>query len=471
MKFQDSGREIGSTALGKLILSNACPQLKEEIGSSENWRKSYLGYFAKVAKLELQTDHSAFEIAANGLEQFEKSVFLDDGRNLKDAVTNAWRLNKSDVALVVVTGRGAPKTQSIDTETLIRDHLAEPGVSDLLENLDSSAIDQHLLIALAGGAEYSPARVWLDWGGRVAIVARSRPELWSELISRARASSGTLLVPVLKSKAGNLDLQNISDTDLANVAGLDLVEDVEAIAGWLSMLARTESGDLILGSFAYAPGVKHIEVQAAQHALARAMTESLPKNRVTLTWLATPTDSYAVSTDFLTDIDERYEARSLRVKIRDFIFGVTRHEPELFTSAMGQKYVLIDSTSVLQGPSYALAKRLQRWMAYQQVLAGRNFAYLVSPPAKTHSVLDTRILRATYSGAPHFGLVPFEVDRAVELSAGLLLASLNSPRRQSPRTSYQDLAVHGGLWRLIYSPETVWRAATIRGLFGYFKKP
>ena len=67
MKFLDSGREIGSTALGKLILSNACPQLKEDIASSENWRKSYLGYLAKVAKLERETEHSAFEIKRRAL--------------------------------------------------------------------------------------------------------------------------------------------------------------------------------------------------------------------------------------------------------------------------------------------------------------------------------------------------------------------------------------------------------------------
>ena len=471
MKFLDSGREIGSTLLGKSVLSAACTELKEEISKAENWRKEYLRHFANVAKLEMDNDNSAFEIAANGLAKFENSVFLDDGRNLKDAVSNAWRQNKSDVALVIVKGVEAPKTPSIETDSLISNHLAEAGIREQLRDLDASTINQHLLIGLAGGAEYSPARVWLDWGGRVAIVARARPELWSELISRARASAGTLLVPVLKSKSGHLNLQEISDSDLAKVAGLDLVEDVEAISGWLSMLARTESGDLILGSFAYAPGVKHIQVQAAQHALARVITESLPKNRVTLTWLATPTDSYAVSSDFVADINDRFKTRLLKTKIRDLVFGVRKHQPDVFTTANGKKYALIDSTSVLQGPSYALAKRLQRWMAYQQVLAGRNVAYLVSPPAKTHSVLDTRILRATYAGAPHFGLVPFDVNRAVELSAGLLLASVNSPKRQSPRSCYQDLAVHGGLWRLIYSPETVWRAATIRGLFGYFKKP
>ncbi|MFM8926768.1 MAG: hypothetical protein ACKOFA_01010, partial [Rhodoluna sp.] len=128
-------------------------------------------------------------------------------------------------------------------------------------------------------------------------------------------------------------------------------------------------------------------------------------------------------------------------------------------------------TSAMQGPSYALAKRVQRWSAYQQVFADRQVAYLVSPPAKTDSVLNFRILRATYAGCKSFGLEPFEVKEAVDLSATLLLNILQHPRRWTPMASYLDLAVHGGLWRLIYSPKSVWRASTLRGIFGFFKKP
>jgi hypothetical protein len=335
--------------------------------------------------------------------------------------------------------------------------------------LDISRINENLLIALAGGAEYSPARTWLDWGGSVAIVARNRPELWNELISRARISAGTLYVPVLKSKVGTKDIQKLSDAELAEVAGLDLVTDFEAIAGWLSMLARSDNRGLVLGGYAYAPGVKHIEVQAVQHALGRTLTEALPKSRVTLTWLATPTDSYAVGQDFVTDINARFESRSFITKLRDFVFGLSKHKPESFKTSNGTELAIIDSTSSVQGPSYALAKRVQRWLAYQQVYADRNVAYLVSPPAKTYSVLSKRILKATYAGAPKFGLVPFEVKAAVDLSAGLLLAHLNQPVRQTPMSSYLDLAVHGGLWRLIYSPKSTWRAATIRGIFGLLK--
>ncbi len=470
MRFVDSkGNTIGSTELGRSVLQAAVPELSEEIAEVQNWRSDYLRFFREAAKAEHANSNSALAVATRGLEVFEKSVQTDDGRNLLSVIQEAWRTKKDLVAMVVIKGTGNIVQPQFNAASAVKNHLAEPKVADLVSNLDISRVNENLLIALAGGAEYSPARTWLDWGGSVAIVARNRVELWTELIARARAGAGTLYVPVLKSRVESRDIQELTDAELAQVAGLDLVTDFEAIAGWLSMLARSENRGLVLGGFAYAPGVKHIEVQAVQHAIGRVLTESLPKSRVTLTWLATPTDSYAVGSDFVTDINSRFKARSFTTKLRDLLFGVTKHQPELFKTSTGLELAIIDSTSSLQGPSYALAKRVQRWLAYQQVFADRNVAYIVSPPAKTYSVLSTKILKATYAGAPRFGLVPFEVKEAVDLSAGLLLASLNQPTRMNPMSCYLDLAVHGGLWRLIYSPKSVWRAATIRGIFGLLK--
>jgi len=439
MKFIDAdGNAIGSTALGRQVLTAAAnrPELTAEISAIKNWRKDYLPVFRNVAKLELMSSQSALDIATRGLAEFERSVITDDGRVLVDAVRDAWRNSKDAVAMVMVKGSGKLVEPKIDADKFVSQHLAEPGIATALKDFNLDSMNQNLLIALAGGAEYSPARTWLEWGGTVAIVARAREDLWLELISLARRSSGTLYVPVLKSRTNGVDVQHLDDLQLAKVAGLDLVKDYEAIAGWLSMLARTENRKLVLGSYAYAPGTKHIQVQAVQHSLARVMTEALPKSRVVLTWLATPTDSYAVPAEIVQDMDNRFAKRSFGTKT-----------------------------------SYALAKRVQRWLAYQQVFADRNVAYLVSPPAKTQSVLGVRILRATYAGSPKFGLIPFEVKEAVDLSAALLICVLNEPKRLSPMASYLDLAVHGGLWRLIYRPNDAWRASTVRGLAGLFRKP
>ncbi|MEY2816421.1 MAG: hypothetical protein RJA78_997 [Actinomycetota bacterium] len=486
LKFIDpaTGEVTGSTALGRAVLEKAVEaenqNLATDISNQQNWRKSYQSHFAQVAKSELHSKRSAIKIATSGLLEFEQRIATDSGQLLIDSVMNAWRLTRGKVETVVIKGTNTadkPAIDILDVKEMVAKHSAEPGIIDAVElvnDLDPSAIKTDLLIALAGGAEYSPTRLWLDWGGDVAIVARARPELWRELIARARSGSGSLYVPVLIEKlpAGK-NPSSLNDEELASVAGLDLTKNYEEISSWVASLAKSDSRRIVLGCYAYAPGLEHIQVQAVQHCLARAATEALPKSRIVLSWLATPTDSHVLPVEFADDIAARYQSRTAWTKFRDFLFRAHEHLPERFESAEGTKYALIDPTSSLQGSSYALAKRLQRWLAYQQVEAGRQVSYLVAPPARTESVLSHRILRATYKGAPHFGLHPFDTDLAVRISAILLLAKLQRPvmtEKHDFTRLYCELAVHGGLWRSIYRPSDLWRVATIRGFWGYFSK-
>ena len=477
----ESGKPTGSSELGKAVLSSAVssenPALSAKISAEANWRKNYQSLFAKVAKAEFESSDSALAVATAGLLEFERRVITENGETLIAVIQNAWRAKHSPVVTIAIRGEGTHSSPAIDqltVKTSVANYSAEPGIIQALSNLDSNQIKKNLFIALAGGAEYSPTRLWLDWGGDVAIVARNRKELWLELIARARAGAGTLYVPVLESRLKDgKTASSLSDEELAEIAGLDLVQDYEAITSWIASLARTDARRIVLGNYAYAPGAKHIQVQAVQHCISRTLTEALPKTRVVLSWLATPTDSHVVPAEFALQIAQRFNARSLGVKIRDFFYGARQHLPEIFESSDKNVFALIDPTSNMQGSSYALAKRLQRWLAYQQASSDRQVAYLVAPPARTESVLSHRILRATYRGAPHFGLYPYETDLAVKLSAMLLLSKLQEAKKPLGKDLtqiYTQLAVHGGLWRSIYNPSDLWRVATIRGIWGYFSK-
>lgn len=480
LRFIDpaTGLTTGSTELGRAVLSKATAEnteLSQRIMQQPNWRKNYQNLFAQVAKAEFQTNNSALTIATQGLAEFESRITTDSGENLLEVIKTAWRNNKGAVITIKIVGKSQAKRwemAQLELKQMVSNHSAEPAIVSAVEdlqNLRPEQIENDLFIALAGGAEYSPTRLWLDWGGDVAIIARSRKELWKELIERARASSGTLYVPVLASKVKK-PVSSLSDDEIAMLAGLDLVEDYEAIASWIAELARTDPRRIVLGSYAYAPGAKHIEVQAVQHCIARTITEALPKSRVVLSWLATPTDSHVIPIEFADDIATRYSQRSFLTRLRDLVFGAREHKPERFKSSEGVEYALIDPTSSMQGSSYALAKRTQRWMAYQQAASDRVVSYQVAPPATTDSVLSHRVLRATYRGAPHFGLFPYETDKAVRISALLLLSKLQNPGRRLNLDVYSELAVHGGLWRSIYNPADLWRVATIRGFWGYFGK-
>jgi hypothetical protein len=145
--------------------------------------------------------------------------------------------------------------------------LAEPDVLEAFKFLDANPNVRpagDLLFALAGNAELSGAKDWLSLGGRVAVVARPNPAAWQSLIEHAERSGGTLLVPVLRARS--------TEGSLAERAGLDLVQDVEAIASWLHQVSRSASR-VVIASYAYIGGSNQIIAQAAQDALIAAASK------------------------------------------------------------------------------------------------------------------------------------------------------------------------------------------------------
>ncbi len=507
--FADSaGNKIGSTKLGQQVLAAAVgeidPNLAGEILAEREWRKTYGDFYAKAAACEFSAARSALTVAQAGLRALENSVRTEAGTLLYQEVLDGWRDDRSQVDFVAIAGTAEPKYTNIETSRehigtlpghklvgygkfLVRTNLAEPGVAVALDKLSKTlpaarvqVLQSEILVAIAGGGEYAPTRLWLDWGGTVAVIARQRPLLWQELIERARSGAGTLIVPVLRSKLkpgqGAADL---SDQELANVAGLDLLVDYRAAAAFISTIARQDARHITIGAYAYAPGAEHIKVQAAQHAIIRAASIALPKTRMGLSWLGTPTDSFAAPASFVQDVDQRFASRRFTTKLRDAVLaaaGLKKNSFAKFTnSATGEPMVVVDPTSNLQGSSYALAKRTQRYDAYLAAHEGRPVAYLVAPPARTASVLDYKILNATYAGAPALGLHPFGTEEAVGLEAALLLASLIDPQSAGanpadPKSAgqispalYLDTAVHAGLWRTIYGTAGLFKAATILG--------
>jgi len=479
LSFVDSstGEQIGSTLLARRILSAATTDIDSQfaarVDALKNWRKGYQPIFRELTKLEFYQERNCLEIASIGLEMLSKSIIDESGRNLNQIVDAGW-VGDAQVETFIVSGTGESKNISIPGITTLTDaaqiwaheKIAEPGIVNSFKFLEAHKklpIQMDLLIALAGAAEYAPTKHWLEVGGTVAVVARPGEKRWLALIQHARSTGGTLLIPILKSRVPEGSI-SLSDEVIAQNAGLDICEDAEALAGWIAALATARKERIVLGQYSYAPGAKHIFVQAVQDALAAAVCKRLAANRVALAWLATPTDSTAVPAEVLQDSLDRYRSRSGATKIRDFLLAMRRTQGEFFESRFGEKLALIDPTSSVQGSSYALAKRSQRWRAYLANSQGVKVSYVVAPPARTWSVLSFKTLKATYRGAPEFGLKPFTVRDATLATTALLIRDLHGPMPQRGSTNlHTESAIHGGLWRLIYRPAQVWTRATLIG--------
>lgn len=479
-----TGEHLGSTVLARNILLAATqgvdPNIQQQIRGVKNWRKEYLGVYRSLAKAEFYQEQNCLEIARVGLEQLAKSVCDESGRDLNQIVQAGW-VGEAQVETFIISGTQPIRPLAISGISSLTDaaqiwaheKLAEPGLVGSFKFLDAHKklpLTMDLLIALAGGAEYAPTKHWLSAGGTVAVVARRNPQRWLDLIAHTRNSGGTLLIPVLKNRVPQ-DAIALTDETIAKNAGLDICDDTEALAGWVAALAVTRKERIVLGQYAYAPGAKHILVQAVQDALAAQVCSKLPANRVALAWLATPTDSTAVPAEVLQDALDRYAARSGATKLRDALLGMRKTNGEFFETRFGEKLALIDPTSTLQGPSYALAKRSQRWRAYLANSQGVKVSYAIAPPAKTESVFSFRVLRATFRGAPKFGVQAFNVNDAAAAATALMIRDLHGPMPHRGSTAlHTESAIHGGLWRMIYLPKSVWNKATLLGWLGLFTR-
>jgi hypothetical protein len=256
---------------------------------------------------------------------------------------------------------------------------------------------------------------------------------------------------------------------ICEVAGLDVTEDVALIAGWINSLQPhvNDQSPMILAGFGYSAGASHVMLQAAQDALMAVASDRV--SHLVLAWLGTPTDSLLTPRSVFEDRVERHSGRSAVTKIRDAVLdgvGGYLSRPPLaeIVEAGGREYALLDCSADMQGPNYLIAKRSQRWRAMVAAASGIKVAYCLTPAARTHSVLDFKILRATYRGAPRFGVVPFTVADTQQVTARLLLSFIHSPLNSDDASAiYLSRAVHGGLWRCRYEPSAIWKPATILG--------
>lgn len=486
IRFQDpiTGSEVRSTELARRVLGASAkdhPKLQENIFGAPDWRKWYLRLYADLAIEEGKSVASTKSIATIGLNAFHDHLATETGEKLVSVTKKAW--GQDLVQTLVIEGHGPVQPIQIaghsgplaaTAENWVSDQLAEPGLIECMEYLDRNPgldISKDLLFAVAGMAEFAPTKDWLRWGGVVAVVARSNPQRWLRLIELARTGAGTLLVPIKRSLLDS-DPDSMTDEQIAELAGLDLLQDYVEIASWMGSLQAREPRRFALGLYAYTPKVDHIRVQGVQEALADLAMENIPPNKLALSWLATPTDSAPGPATIANAKVSGFTSRTPGVIIRDSLLGLLdaarAPRPKYFSSDQGEKLALIDSSVQQQGPSYSFSKRTQRWRAYLAHYAGVLVSYAISPPARTESVLRHKILRASYRGAPLFGVKPFGVAEAKSAAALVLARDLNDESKIVPQETTTALhtqsAIHGGLWRLPYRPSSVWLAATILGL-------
>ncbi len=478
--FRDSQlNQVGSTEFAKQLLAAAVtkadPVLAAEILAESNWRKNYQSYFMRLSALEFGDRGASLDLMQSALTALTEQIRNEDDRSLAELAVEGFAATGL-VDTVTITGTASVEARwpglqqnlsRVAADWVARD-LAEPDVLEAFKFLDANPQVQpagDLMFALAGNAELSGARDWLSLGGRVAVVARPNETAWQSLIEHAERSAGTLLVPVLRQRA--------SSGSLAKRAGLDLVQDVSAIASWLHEISRTESR-MVIASYAYIGGSNQIIAQAAQDALIAVACTNLAKSKLALTWLATPLDVIVAGSEVLERQRAKFAQRSTAVRVRDGLWRLFGQLQPADTAKLETSTGLacsFDASSVRQGSSYLLAKHSEKWRAMVAARQGNLVSYTVAPPAATRSVLSVKILNYTYKGLARFGVYPFSAQATSRALALLLLRNLNDPAAPGAAANSSDqtalvsaTSIHAGVWRLPYRPESIWVPATFIGM-------
>jgi hypothetical protein len=470
----------GTTELGRGVVADALRAV-DPVGASAAsqetaWRSRYLVHFRRLVEAGLPTPEAWCSIAEAGLRSArDRMVVASEGGvdlPLDSALDSPARRELVSLEVagsgdaldeLVLPYRGA-KLRGTELSAQLDDWAvrgvlelsAAEAVKEVAVHPEWLRLEGRTAVVLGAGAEMGPLEPLLRWGATVAAVDLPNPQVWEHVMGIANRGAGRLLVPV---GAGASAQQGSAQ----QTAGADLLDEVPAVADWLTGL----DGQLVLGNYLYADGGTHVRLSVAADVLASRVGRDRPD--AALAFLATPTDVFvapreAVEQSNLTYAERSGVAKTVGRPLRWVSRGRLLHRAYAPDADPG----IADSLVTVQGPNYALAKRLQRWRACTARRAGQQVSFHVAPSTRTRSVVKNRALAAAYAGAHRFGIEVFEPATANTLMAALLVHDLHAapPAHDHPWQDEAFAAVHGGLWRAPYEPRSALGLSAVLGYAG-----
>jgi hypothetical protein len=469
-----------TSALGRAVVADALarvdPAGARAAEQEAKWRTAYPVHFRRLIEAGLGSRQATVSVARDGLAALHRRMRFTGPDGAESGLTAAAAAPaRSKLDGVEVTGTGPPERElsvpyrgerlrgealAARLQAWVAAGVIEPSCAEAVRAVaahpDWLALDGRTVVVLGAGAEIGPLPVLLGWGARVIGVDLPRPALWERVLAAARASAGTLVVPVTEAAE-----TAPAETDLARRAGLDLTDDIPAAADWLAAAA----GPLVLGNYVYADGAANVQLAAAVDALTERVAAG--RDDVALAFLATPTDVFAVPADAVAQSARAYAGRPAAAKMGGWpLRAVSAGRLLRRAYPPGTTAGVCDSLIPQQGPNYALAKRVHRWRATAAREDGAVVSMNVAPPTRTRSVLKNRVLAAAYAGAARFGVEAFDADTTRTLMAALLVYDLQAgrPGPADPAQDEAHAAAHGGLWRMAYTPRSALPLAALMGL-------
>lgn len=468
-----------SQRAGKAILADGvrsvASDLAARIGSTKDWRKSYIGPFTEMVVAGAASTKDALRIAADGLDAVHSNLTFTRNGN-ETTLRDALRTSSETFETKTIEGAGERQKELAvpyrgdllrgdslrrQLDAWVRTDVMEPSchgalslVIDNAEWLDLS--DRHFAL-LGASSEMGPLDPLSTWGANILAVDLPRPHLWKHIVEVTRRGSGRLQAPVPAGSSG----------DLVDSAGFDLMTMTPEARTWLGSFDHP----FTVGNYVYADGANFVRLAAVVDALIADVLGTRPD--VALAYLATPTDVFAVPEEVATGaIAKRRSSvmtKALSTVSRRSLYAP--NYPTLVAGEDGRRWGISDSLVPIQGSNYALAKSMQRWRAIIAREEGTLTSANVAPASKTASVTRNKMLAAAYRGAPSFGVEIFEPATTRVLMAALLVHDLRNEKSAAhpdvaldhPFDLFADGALHGGIWRLPHHARSILPLGLVKG--------
>lgn len=471
------------------------PGVADVLRAEDAWRDRYAEHIRALIEVGMRSEGHAMAISRDGLASVRTRMLFRRGTDESSIDDAMATFADSSIATATVEGSGprveggfavpyrgrtlagaALRRQLADW---VERGIAEPSFADALtlvsDNPDWLDLSDQSVAVLGAGSQMGPLLQLCQWGAAVWALDLPRPQVWARVLSTGRTGAGRMMVPVPGGHrlAGRV-VDEGDDAALAEVAGGNVISDTPELLAWLS----TVEGPLTVGNYVYADGGVHVRASVAIDALMTGLAGRA--DPLTLAFLATPTDVFSVPADVVADARRRYDGTGLPATVigrpMNMVSGrrmFERHYAGATYHDHDRTYGIADNLVVRQGPSYALAKRMQRWRASVAREEGTAASLNIAPPTRTHSVVKNRMFALAYAGMGRFGLEVFEPETSNALMAGMLVHDLRNLRSSAhphvaldhPLDLFVDGANPGGMWRCPYEPNSIMAAAAVAGLF------
>ena len=482
IQFREFEGRRSSGYVGKRVFADAARNvdaaLADSIERESDWRKNYYRYVRVLIELGARSSKDALRIASDGLASLHDNlVFVQDGNEIPiDAAYESQREARLETATIKGERDGSHTlvlpfrdddlhgdALRMQLESWVADNIIEPSCAQAVETVADNPewldLRDQTFVLLGAGSEMGPFEHLASWGANIVAVDIPRVEVWDRITKIARRGSGTVHIPV----RGATD----DPASIVGAAGADLLTEGPAVRTWIESF----EGPRTLMDLVYGDGGTFVRLIGSLDGL---VTSLLPSKEISLAYLGTPTDVYAIPEATAVEARSRRPGGLGRAALHTLSLGRaydSRYD-DTIEAEEGMSWGISDCIVPQQGPNYILAKNAQRWRAILARDEGTLVSANVAPATFTQSVIKNRLLKAAYGGAHAYGVQVFSPATSRALMAALLVHDLRDPASASapanqlrhPYELHASAAAHGGIWALGYEPRSVLPLAVLRGL-------